>query len=111
MNKAKVIQVLIAGFLYLTAIGSHILRGHDFRASESDSAAIVNEQMARRYWGDPGAALGRLFQFDGRQRQVVGIVPPAVIEELLTKIAAAMPPAADSPSDKPSTNPPAAPGL
>jgi ABC-type lipoprotein release transport system permease subunit len=72
-----------AGPEYLTAIGSHILRGHDFRASESDSAAIVNEQMARRYWGDPGEALGRFFQFDGRQRQVVGIVETGKYSMLL----------------------------
>jgi putative ABC transport system permease protein len=72
-----------AGPEYLSAIGSHILRGHDFRASESDSAAIVNEQMARRYWGDPGAALGRYFQFDGRQRQVVGIVETGKYSMLL----------------------------
>jgi predicted permease len=72
-----------AGPEYLTAIGSRILRGHDFTASESDSAAIVNEQMARRYWGDPGAALGRFFQLDGRQRQVVGVVETGKYNMLL----------------------------
>ncbi|MDR3698221.1 MAG: ADOP family duplicated permease [Candidatus Sulfopaludibacter sp.] len=59
---------------YLTAIGSRILRGHDFTAAETDSSVIVNEQMARRYWGEPANALGRFFQFDGRQSQVVGVV-------------------------------------
>jgi predicted permease len=72
-----------AGPEYLTAIGSRILRGHDFTASESDSAAIVNEQMARRYWGDPGAALGRFFQLDGRRRQVVGVVETGKYNMLL----------------------------
>jgi predicted permease len=72
-----------AGPEYLTAIGSRILRGHDFTATESDSSVIVNEQMARRYWEDPANALGRFFQFDGRQRQVVGVVETGKYNTLL----------------------------
>jgi ABC-type antimicrobial peptide transport system permease subunit len=72
-----------AGPEYLTAIGSRILRGHDFTASESDSSVIVNEQMARRYWGAPANALGRFFQLDGRQRQVVGVVETGKYNTLL----------------------------
>jgi predicted permease len=72
-----------AGPEYLTAIGSRILRGHDFTRSESDSSVIVNEQMARRYWGDSANALGRLIQLDGRQRQVVGVVETGKYKTLL----------------------------
>ncbi|MDE3164231.1 MAG: ABC transporter permease, partial [Acidobacteriota bacterium] len=72
-----------AGPEYLTAIGSRILRGHDFTPSESDSSVIVNEQMARRYWGDPANALGRFFQLDGRRRQVVGVVETGKYRALL----------------------------
>ena len=63
-----------AGPGYLTAIGSTILRGRDFTASEDAGAAIVNDQMARRYWGGPDSALGRFFEVDGRRRQIVGVV-------------------------------------
>ena len=74
-----------AGPEYLTAsVGSHILRGHDFRASESDSAAIVNEQMAAPRTGvTPARHSGRFFRFDGRQRQVVGIVETGKYSMLL----------------------------
>ena len=59
---------------YFTAMGTAILRGRDFAASDSDATAIVNEQMARRFWGDAGRAIGQFFRVDGKDRQIVGVV-------------------------------------
>ena len=59
---------------YFTAMGTAILRGRDFTASDSDGMAVVNEQMARRFWGDAGRAIGQFFRVDGKDRQIVGIV-------------------------------------
>jgi len=59
---------------YFTAMGTAILRGRDFTASDSDAMAIVNELMARRFWGDAGRAIGQFFRVDGKDRQIVGVV-------------------------------------
>jgi predicted permease len=59
---------------YFTAMGTAILRGRDFTASDSDGMAVVNEQMARRFWGDAGRAIGQFFRVDGKDRQIVGVV-------------------------------------
>jgi predicted permease len=59
---------------YFTAMGTAILRGRDFTASDSDGMAVVNEQMARRFWGDAGRAIGQFFRADGKDRQIVGVV-------------------------------------
>jgi hypothetical protein len=42
-------------------------------------------------------------------QQVVGILPVTVIGELLSKVAATLPPAAGEPPDSSATSPPAAP--
>jgi ABC-type antimicrobial peptide transport system permease subunit len=34
----------------------------------------VNEQMARRFWGDAGRAIGQVFLVDGKDRHIVGVV-------------------------------------
>jgi predicted permease len=59
---------------YFTAMGTAILRGRDFTAADSDGTAIVNEQMARRFWGGAGRAIGQFFRVDGKDRQIVGVV-------------------------------------
>ena len=63
-----------AGPEYFTAMGSTILRGRDFRASDSRGVAIVNEEMARLYWGTADRAVGRFIQVDGKDREIVGVV-------------------------------------
>jgi predicted permease len=57
--------------------------GRDFRSTDvasSEPVAIVNETMARRFWGDPEAAIGRRIQSVGwgrgqpEWRRIVGVV-------------------------------------
>jgi predicted permease len=59
---------------YFTAMGTAILRGRDFTTSDSAATAIVNDRMARRFWGDAGRAIGRYFRVNGKDRQIVGVV-------------------------------------
>jgi predicted permease len=62
---------------YLRTLRIPILAGRDFaRADVADSlqVAIVNETMARRFWGGPDAAIGRRLQLRGGMwRTVVGV--------------------------------------
>jgi putative ABC transport system permease protein len=68
---------------YFTAMGTAILRGRDFTKSDSDGTAIVNERMARRFWGDAGRAIGQLFRVNGEDRQIVGVVETGKYQSLL----------------------------
>ena len=72
-----------AGPEYFTAMGTAILCGRDFTTSDSAGVAIVNEQMARRFWGDAGRALGQFFRVDGKDRQIVGVVETGKYQALL----------------------------
>ena len=63
-----------AGPEYFSIMGTAVLRGRDFTRSDSGGAAIVNEEMARRFWGDANGALGQFFRVDGKDRQIVGVV-------------------------------------
>ena len=72
-----------AGPEYFAAMGTAVLRGRDFRGSDSTGVAIVNEQMARRFWGDPGRAIGRFFRVDGTDRQIVGVVETGKYQSLV----------------------------
>ena len=64
-------------------MGTAILRGRDFTKSDSDGTAIVNEQMARRFWGDAGRAIGQFFRVNGKDRQIVGVVETGKYQWLL----------------------------
>ena len=68
---------------YFTAMGTAILRGRDFTKSDSAGTAIVNEQMARRFWGDAGRAIGQFIRVDGKDRQIVGVVETGKYQWLL----------------------------
>ncbi len=72
-----------AGAEYFTAMGTAILSGRDFAETDSTGTAIVNEQMARRFWGDPGWAIGRHFRVDGRDRRIVGVIETGKYGSLL----------------------------
>ena len=63
-----------AGADYFAIMGTKVLRGRDFERSDSTGAVVVNETMARRFWSSPDAALGKVFQMDGTNSQVVGVV-------------------------------------
>jgi putative ABC transport system permease protein len=63
-----------AGADYFAIMGTKVLRGRDFDRSDSTGALVINETMARRFWGSPDAAVGRVFQADGADCQVIGVV-------------------------------------
>jgi putative ABC transport system permease protein len=70
----------VASEQFFAASGLPLVAGRAFAAADTPGAvpvAIVNEEMSRRYWGDPRRAIGGRFQIDrdaGRWIQVVGIV-------------------------------------
>jgi hypothetical protein len=68
---------------YFTAMGTAVLRGRDFTKSDSAGTAIVNEQMAHRFWGDAGRAIGQFFRVNGKDRQIVGVVETGKYQWLL----------------------------
>jgi hypothetical protein len=72
-----------AGQEYFTAMGTAVLRGRDFTRSDDQGAAIVNEEMARRFWGDANGALGQFFRVDGKDRHIVGVVETGKYRTLL----------------------------
>ena len=64
---------------YLDALGVPLLAGRDFLPTDDYSAApvraVINEAMARRFFGDPTSAIGRKFTLpNGRPQPVVEIV-------------------------------------
>lgn len=62
---------------YLTSLEIPVVRGRNFSATESEPVAIIDENMANKYWPD-GAALGARVRnnFRGPWSTIVGIVPP-----------------------------------
>jgi putative ABC transport system permease protein len=70
----------IASEQFFAASGLPLVAGRAFQAADTPDAvpvAVVNEEMSRRYWGDPRRAIGGRFQIDrdaGRWIQVGGIV-------------------------------------
>jgi predicted permease len=67
---------------YFAIMGTQLLRGRDFNRSDSNGAVVVNETMARRFWGSPDAAVGRAFQADGADCQVIGVVQDGKYDSL-----------------------------
>jgi predicted permease len=70
----------IASEQFFAASDIPLVAGRVFEAADTPDTvpvAVVNEEMSRRYWGDPRRAIGGRFQIDrdaGRWIQVVGIV-------------------------------------
>ncbi len=62
---------------YFATLGTPLLAGRDFKASDEGSArvAIINRSMAHFYFGD-ASAVGRHFQFDNDDKpyEIVGVV-------------------------------------
>jgi len=56
---------------FFAVMGTRFLYGGPARAS---GEAAINEQMARRFWGSAGAAMGRFFRAGDRELQVAGVV-------------------------------------
>ena len=63
-----------AGADYFAVMGTRLLRGRDFDRSDTRGVVVVNETMARQFWGSPDAAMGKVFLMDGVDSQVVGVV-------------------------------------
>jgi macrolide transport system ATP-binding/permease protein len=62
---------------YLKTLRIALLSGRDFARADNPASqpiAIVNETMARRFWGTPAAALGNRVQLaGGKWRSIVGV--------------------------------------
>jgi predicted permease len=67
---------------YFAIMGTQLRRGRDFDRSDSKAAVVVNETMARRFWGSPDAAVGRVFQADGADCQVIGVAQDGKYDSL-----------------------------
>ena len=62
---------------YAPAIGIPLVAGRDL--AESDDAAarrvlLVNESLARKYWGTPALAVGARVRMWGRERTIAGVI-------------------------------------
>ena len=66
---------------YFESMGLSLLRGRNFSGAdqpESLPVAIIDQELARRFWSDPAAAIGQQLRFSGSGgteiRTVVGVV-------------------------------------
>jgi hypothetical protein len=57
---------------YFAIMGTRLLRGRDFESNDA-GAVVVNEAMARRYWGSADAAMGKALRVGKTESQVVGV--------------------------------------
>jgi putative ABC transport system permease protein len=71
-----------AGADYFAIMGTQLLRGRDFDRSDSKGAVVVNETMARQFWGSPDAAMGKVFRMDGIDCRVLGVAENGKYESL-----------------------------
>jgi len=62
-----------AGADYFGVMGTHLLRGRDFDRSDARDVVVVNETMARQFWGSPDAAMGRVFRIDDNDYRIIGV--------------------------------------
>jgi putative ABC transport system permease protein len=58
---------------YFGVMGTHLLRGRDFDRSDARDVVVVNETMARQFWGSPDAAMGRVFRIDDNDYRIIGV--------------------------------------
>jgi predicted permease len=68
---------------YFSVMGTHLLRGREFLDFEPGRPAIVNESMARRFWGGADAAMGRFLRVDDKDYQVTGVVEDGKYDSIL----------------------------
>ena len=71
-----------AGADYLAIMGTQLLRGRDFDRSDSKGTVIVNETMARQFWGSPDAAMGKVFRMEDNDYRIVGVAENGKYESL-----------------------------
>ena len=61
---------------YFRAMGIPLAAGRDFDdrdAQNRETPFVVNETFARRFWGSPAAAIGRVITAGGRRGAIVGV--------------------------------------
>jgi predicted permease len=87
-NEWKPISYSVVYPKYFETVGTDLVAGRDFEASEHEgtpSAAIVNAELARRLFGREQDALGKRFRFGDDEApllQVVGVARDGRYEEL-----------------------------
>jgi predicted permease len=62
---------------YFRAVGVPLLAGRDLEPGDRAGAplvVLVNERLARRFWGEPSAAVGARLGLWGDERTIVGVV-------------------------------------
>jgi predicted permease len=62
---------------FLEAMGARMIVGRDYEWAdllERRPVILVSENLAREYWGDPVAALGKRIKYFGNFREVMGVV-------------------------------------
>jgi predicted permease len=71
-----------AGADYFAIMGTQLLRGRDFERSDARDVVVVNETMARQFWGSPDAAMGRVFRMDENEYRIIGVAENGNYESL-----------------------------
>jgi predicted permease len=71
-----------AGAEYFAVMGTQLLCGRDFDRSDAKGVVVVNETMARQFWGSPDAALGRVFRLDDNDYRIIGVAENGKYESL-----------------------------
>jgi predicted permease len=71
-----------AGADYFAVMGTQLLCGRDFNRSDARGVVVVNETMARQFWGSPDAAMGRVFRMDDNDYRIIGVAENGKYESL-----------------------------
>jgi putative ABC transport system permease protein len=71
-----------AGADYFAVMGTQLLCGRDFNRGDARGVAVVNETMARQFWGRPDAAMGRVFRMDEIDYRIIGVAENGKYESL-----------------------------
>jgi len=71
-----------AGADYFAVMGTQLLCGRDFNRSDARDVVVVNEIMARQFWGSPNAAVGRVFRMDDNDYRIIGVAENGKYESL-----------------------------
>jgi putative ABC transport system permease protein len=68
---------------YFSVMGTRMLRGREFLDHEPGRPAIINDFMARRFWGGADAAMGRFLRVEDRDYQVTGVAEDGKYNSIL----------------------------
>jgi len=71
-----------AGADYFAVMGTQLLCGRDFNRSDARDVVVVNDTMARQFWGSPNAAMGRVFRMDDNDYRIIGVAENGKYESL-----------------------------